>query len=512
MIEWFYSISDIVDFEKKEEIFQNIQDLLNANPRFAAFVNFAIVIIFTIIWCSNVGHPNVFVRDTVASYINDNDANDDENEITYSSCGEEVPIALTPKEEKKTESQTKNVSKTSALLKVQEICQENSSFPKRYEKVHEYLDSLAKPVGSLGTLEHWASQYASLRFSSLPEDVNNLQTKCVIFAGDHGVAKTVEEGGEFCSLYPQSVTKKILQAFEAGVAGASVLTRQQNIPLTVVDVGVAGDSSSSVDGTVVKVANPYKVQNGTKNFCVEDAMTREQVLNCITAGRVQVSSSPSADIIVLGEIGIGNTTTSSALIAYLTNNFKNVSDLQKVCGGGATVIRNGTNEKTITKKASILKKAFERQLSSSSKKEETDTREQALMALTQYGGCEIAALVGAMLECSDQNKAVLVDGFIVSTAALVASFMDPQVIRVFFFATQSTEPGQQLVLETIAQIAKDNSIFTSPSSGFILPPPCLNMNLRLGEGSGGLLAVPILKSAIAILLELATLGHVLSLE
>ncbi|MGK3759374.1 MAG: nicotinate-nucleotide--dimethylbenzimidazole phosphoribosyltransferase [Bacillariaceae sp.] len=359
-----------------------------------------------------------------------------------------------------------------------------SSFMDKYNSVQNYIDCLAKPVGSLGTLEEWAARICALQNSMQPKA--NL-VNAIIFAGDHGVAMPNNDGGEGCSAYPQSVTRAIIQGLQQKVAGASVLAQEIGIDLSVVDVGVVGEI---YEGPVVESASD-KLSNGTRNFCNEPAMTIEEVDRCLKIGKDTITKAVlkgSCKVVALGEIGIGNTTTASALIAALTG-----EPVENLCGGGAFASRMVDND-VIKKKIGIVEKAM---------KKHKGTLNESFSILSKVGGAEIAALVGAMIEASDRNIAVLVDGFIVTTAALIAVRMKPSVCNVLFFTTKSAEKGQQVAIQQIQAIAREHNL-PIPSS------PALSMGLRMGECTGALLAVPILQSSTAMIANMATIQDILS--
>jgi nicotinate-nucleotide--dimethylbenzimidazole phosphoribosyltransferase len=382
-----------------------------------------------------------------------------------------------------------------------------STFRERYDAVQAYLDVLAKPVGSLGTLECWSAKLAALQRTLQPTAQNMV---CLIFAGDHGAAAAPEDGGEGCSAYPQAVTGSVLVGLERGVAGASVLARVNNVSLHVIDVGVihrkiGAHSEQLVDhGAACKTSfitstSTRKLRHGTRNFCVEPAMSAEECQWCIQEGRdslVKHVTETCATAIVLGEVGIGNTTSSSAIIAALTQ--QPVDDL---CGGGAFATRDLSKD-VISKKIDIVTRALIKHHYFDHRNKETSPI-QAGDVLAKLGGGEIAAIVGALLEASDRNIAVLVDGFIATAAALVAVCLSPWVCHVLFFATQSAEPGQHAALAMIQGIAVENNIPMEKS-------PVLSMDLRMGEGTAALLAVPILRSAATILSDMATIQDILS--
>lgn len=437
---------------------------LMSSPELFSLARFVVVITFTYIWCSNVGLPPVFVRKTVAEK-GDTD---------------EIQIALVSGE-KGTDAKDDTLD---CILN-----DDGNDFTERYDAVRNYLDSLAKPVGSLGTLEDWAGRLAALQKRSKPT-VNNVA--CLIFAADHGVAKDVKNGGMGCSAYPSSVSEKVVIGLDNGLAGASVLAECNNVDLRVIDVGLATDTDWAGD-TVRSAEN--KIVGGTKNFCKGNAMTSEQVEQCIQAGRLETGKAIdelSCNVIVFGEVGIGNTTTSAALIAALTG--RNPVDL---CGSGASTSRDGVNLGILEKKVSIVNEALNYHGASTMKG-------LPYKALKLVGGAEIAAIAGGIIEASERNVPVLVDGFICTTAAMIACQMNPMASRAVLFATASTEIGQTIALEEIAHIASANGL---PAPG----GPALSMKLRMGEATGALTAVPLLKSACAVL-SMGSLQQVLNLE
>jgi nicotinate-nucleotide--dimethylbenzimidazole phosphoribosyltransferase len=370
-------------------------------------------------------------------------------------------------------------------VEAQNVLQSSTaSFMDKYNAVQAYLDVLAKPMGSLGTLEEWAARISVLQNSIQPE-ANHVSA--IIFAGDHGVTVAKEDGGEGCSLYPQAVTRAILMGLQQNVGGASVLAQGLGLNLTVVDVGVVGEPYT---GTVVNSAK-NKLKKGTRNFCVEPAMTMEEVDRCLAMGKeaiMEAAERTHCQVVALGEVGIGNTTTASTLIAALTK--KPVVDL---CGGGAFATHTADDEK-IKRKIEIVETAL---------KKHKGSLEESISILSKVGGSEIAALVGAMIEASDRKIAVLVDGFIVTAAALIAVRMKPSVCNVLFLTTKSAEKGQVAAIEQIQSIAREHNL-PVPAS------PALSMGLRMGECTGALLAVPILQSSTTMITNMATIQDILS--
>jgi len=390
------------------------------------------------------------------------------------------------------------------------------TFTQKYDTARLYIDSLAKPVGSLGTLEDWGARMAALQQTPTP---SANAAACLIFAADHGVAKDITEGGRNCSAYPSIVSRKVLEALDHGIAGASVLSRCNDVQLRVIDVGLAdGPVDYEWSGKTVRLAT-RRVKGGTKNFCTGNALTAEQVDMCIQLGRDEtitlmnemknemkneMATSTSTHVIMFGEVGIGNTTTASALIAALTG-----VDVATVCGSGASVTRDGINEEIVAKKIDIIQEALtfhdNSSNSNSSSNNTTSLQNKPMQALSAVGGAEICSIVGGMLEASQHNVAILVDGFIVTTAAMIACMIDPMVSRLLLFATKSTEKGQMIAIATIQEIAMANSI-PVPTK------PALDMGLRMGEASGCITSVPLLRSACATISSLATLNDVMGLE
>jgi len=368
-----------------------------------------------------------------------------------------------------------------------------STFRERYDATQTYLDALAKPVGSLGLLESWAARLAALQRTLEP---TTDRVACLIFAGDHGAAAAPADGGEGCSLYPQAVTRSVLVGLQRGVAGASVLSKANDVTLRVVDVGVVGEDTFQ-GGNVI--SSPSKLVDGTRNFCKESAMSSEQCKQCIQIGKnylKEVVAETKSKVVVLGEVGIGNTTSSSALIAALTSR-----PPEQICGGGAFATRE-LQESAVAKKISIVKKALSLHFAAGNDGVCADNV-SAVDAIEKLGGAEIASMVGAMLQASELDLAILVDGFIVTAAALVAVSMDPRVCRVLFFASRSAESGQGMALEKIKAISRANDIPYDET-------PALSMGLRMGEATAGLLAVNLLRSSAAVLSSMATIQEILS--
>jgi len=418
------------------------------------------LILFTLFWSSNVGHPSVFVRDEVIKRLEAEDPGE-------------------------TTSTNPKFPQNSAFLGTERICNSSESFSARYEAARSYIDGLAKPMGSLGTIEDWAARLAALQktMRASPGPVASL-----IFAADHGVAMSLSEGGEECSAFPASVTRSVLHGLDRGIGGASVMAAASNVAwFRVIDVGVkdALFDSETVEST------KDKLETGTKNFCVQPAMTLEIVDCMLQIGRSYLTKAvkeSNANVIVIGEVGIGNTTSSSSLIAAITGECP-----RNVCGHGATIGRQG-DPAVVARKVEIVERALALHQAVQSPKE----------ALRVFGGAEIAAMVGCMLEASEQGKAIMVDGFIATSAALVAVSMNPACAQALFLSTKSTEVGQVAALRQIHAIAGEHDDVVPPA------PPALDMSLRMGEGTGALLAVPLLNAAANILTTMGTIDEIMN--
>ena len=314
----------------------------------------------------------------------------------------------------------------------------------------EHLDRLTKPPGSLGRLETLVVQLAGISGSASPRIE---RPAVVVFAADHGVT------AQGVSAYPSSVTAQMVANFEAGGAAINVLARAAGAELVVVDVGVAGTGPSAAS----------RIRAGTRDMTVEPAMTRDEVVAALAVGRevVQGLVGEGCDAIALGEMGIGNTTAASALVAALTGRAP-----AEVTGRGT-----GLDADAVRHKVAVIERALERHQPRS---------DDALGALAAVGGLEIAALVGAMLAAAEAHVPVVLDGFITGAAALVAVGIAPNVGPRLIASHRSAEPGHRVVLEELRL------------------EPLLDLDLRLCEGSGAALALPLIRAATRILDEMAT--------
>ncbi|MCB4793037.1 nicotinate-nucleotide--dimethylbenzimidazole phosphoribosyltransferase [Pseudomonas sp. NP21570] len=317
-------------------------------------------------------------------------------------------------------------------------------------------DQLTKPRGALGQLEALAVSLAAMQGSERPQ-VERLHVS--VFAGDHGVV------GEGVSAYPQSVTGQMLRNFVGGGAALSVLSKRLGAPLEVIDLG-------TVEPLQLAGVSHLRLGPGTANLAREAAMSDEQMRLALAAGRdsAQRAAQGSTQLFIGGEMGIGNTTSASALAAVLLPR----SPLTLVGPG------TGLDLAGVRHKVQVIQDAV---------RLHAEHCVAPLEALRRLGGFEIAALAGAYLRCAQLGIAVLVDGFICSAAALCAVRLNPACRPWLIFAHRSAEPGHLAVLEALGAV------------------PLLDLGLRLGEGSGAALAVPLLQQACALHNEMATFAE-----
>lgn len=327
-----------------------------------------------------------------------------------------------------------------------------------FEPTQFRLDNLTKPIGSLGRLENFARRVVSITGKENPR-----LSKKVIFtmAGDHGVT---EEG---VSAYPQAVTAQMVYNFLRGGAAINVLARHVGAEVIVVDMGVAEKLEPHPD-LICK-----KIGSGTQNFIKGPAMTREEAVRSLEAG-IEVVESINADndidIMGTGDMGIGNTTASSAIAAAITG--KPVPD---VTGRGT-----GIDDQTYARKVNVIQKALD--VNDPDPKDPIDV-------LAKVGGYEIGGLAGATLAGAANRIPVVIDGFISSVAALIAVEIKPAVKEYLFAAHKSVEIGHKAVLDRMGLT------------------PILNLNMRLGEGTGGVLSMNLIDAGVKILSEMASFGE-----
>lgn len=314
---------------------------------------------------------------------------------------------------------------------------------------------LTKPAGALGRMETVAIELAALQQRDRPAAAH---VPVLVFAGDHGVT------AQAISAYPQEVTVQMLHNFAAGGAAIAVLARALDLPLQVIDAGSVAEQA--IAGVLTD-----KPCRGTRDFSRDAAMSESELAHALSAGRRALMAIPRADLVVLGEMGIGNTTVASALACALTG----LSPAQLVGAG------TGLDEARMAHKRHVVEQALALHRDAM-----TDQSAPAWETLRRLGGLEIAAMVGAMIAAAQRGLPVLVDGFIVSVAALVAVNLQPGVRPWLLFSHQSAERGHAHVLAALQA------------------QPLLQLDLRLGEGSGAALAVPLLRLACALHNGMAT--------
>lgn len=313
---------------------------------------------------------------------------------------------------------------------------------------------LTKPAGSLGRLEDLSIQIASIQGSLHPYISRK---SIVVMAADHGVTR------EGVSAYPSEVTRQMVQNILQGNAAINVLARQCGARVCVVDMGVAADFSDNM-----RMINA-KIDHGTRNMAEGPAMTRQQAEESIRRG-MEVADQEidrGLDIIATGEMGIGNTTSASAIAAVFTG-----LPVARVTGRGT-----GIDDRGLAAKIEVIEKAI---------RVNQPDRLDALDVLARVGGFEIGGLTGLIIGAAARRVPVVVDGFISTAAALLAFELCPQVCPYLIASHLSVEVGQQAMLERIGL------------------EPLLDLGLRLGEGTGAALAFHIIEAAVRILNEMAT--------
>lgn len=312
------------------------------------------------------------------------------------------------------------------------------------------INDKTKPLGSLGALERLARQIGLIQGSDHPV---LRQSAIVVCAGDHGVT------AEGVSAYPQSVTWQMVENFLAGGAAINIFARQNECALYIVDTGVNHDFGPR-DGLLDR-----KIAPGTANFCQGPAMTAQQCQAALQAG-FQFAESLQADVLGFGEMGIGNTTAAAALMAAFTG-----VPVQECVGAGT-----GLDAQGIARKTDAVTRALHLHAQASA----------PLERLAALGGFEIAFMTGAMLGAAQRRKVILIDGFIVTSALLVAAALQPAVLEYCVFSHCSDEAGHRRMLQ------------------YLGATPLMQLDLRLGEGTGAALALPLLRAAINFLERMAT--------
>lgn len=319
------------------------------------------------------------------------------------------------------------------------------------EALKAAIDGKTKPPGSLGRIEDLAAQIARVQGSLMPR----MET-ChhVIFAADHGIA------AEGVSAFPQAVTREMVKNFLVGGAASTVFARTFGVSVEVVDAGVAGGPFDGADGL-----REARIDDGTASSLTGPAMTEAQVEQALATGR-EIGAGAGTDALTLGEMGIGNTSASALLAAKLTG-----EPVEAYVGRGT-----GLDDPGLARKTEILSRAATRTLA----------RLPGRQALAEYGGFEIAMLAGAMIGAAEESRVVIIDGFIATSAAAVALDIAPEIRPTLVFSHRSAEAGHRKLCVALEA------------------DPLIDLGLRLGEGTGALLAWPLLKAAAAMLTDMAS--------
>ena len=317
-------------------------------------------------------------------------------------------------------------------------------------RLQHKIDHKTKPLGALGQLEVLALQLGLIQRSEI---ITFDSPQMVVFAADHGIA------AEGVSAYPQSVTAQMVGNMLAGGAAINVLARQHGFALQVVDAGVASDLADHP--SLVK----RKIAHGTQNICNAPAMTQAQLGAALQAGFDTVKGLPG-NVVAFGEMGIANTSPAALLLHRLAG-----ISLEDATGRGT-----GLSDPQLLHKQQVLARAAAQHPNAT----------EPLQALAALGGFEIAMMTGAMLQAASQRRMILVDGFIAGSAALVAQALVSEARDYMVFCHRSAERGHRLLLDHLKA------------------RPLLDLDMRLGEGTGALLAWPLLISSAGLMNEMAS--------
>ncbi|WP_068546579.1 nicotinate-nucleotide--dimethylbenzimidazole phosphoribosyltransferase [Thalassotalea crassostreae] len=322
------------------------------------------------------------------------------------------------------------------------------------DQIVAIIDQKTKPLGALGQLEALAMQLAliqSNRQNALARKLSISKPTALVFAGDHGIS---EEG---ISIAPSDVTRQMVLNFINGGAAINCFCRANNIDLKVIDAGIIEPIDEQI-----KLQNPQFIEQrlgrGTDNFSKTAAMSEQQVELGLEYGKkiALAQINDGCELLILGEMGISNTSSATAILAAISN-----APVAECVGKGT-----GINDQQLQHKTKLITDAVARL-----------ENQQPMDLMRELGGFEIVQMVGAILAAAEQKVAVLIDGFIVGSAALLATKLNPNIGQYLIFAHQSNESGHQLML---AQLAAT---------------PLLKLELRLGEGTGAALALPLLVAA-----------------
>jgi nicotinate-nucleotide--dimethylbenzimidazole phosphoribosyltransferase len=325
-------------------------------------------------------------------------------------------------------------------------------------RLRDKVDGLAKPPGALGRLEELAVRIGAIQGRERPSAA---RARAYVFAGDHGL------NAEGVSAYPSAVTAAMVATFLAGRASVNALAGACGVEVAVVDAGVDADLPAH-PGLI-----PAKVRRGSRNAAVEPALTAAEVAQALERGMALAAQAAGegVEVLIPGEMGIGNTASAALILHRLAP-----APLEGCIGLGA-----GHDGAGLARKTAAIGRAAAR-----------SNAKRPLEVLAEFGGAEIAMMAGLVLGGAAHRRVVVVDGFISSVAALAACRMAPLALDYCVFAHASAERGHGILLETLGA------------------EPLLRLDMRLGEGTGGVLAAPLLRAAAALLSEVASLDDVIS--
>ncbi len=333
--------------------------------------------------------------------------------------------------------------------------------PQAREAGRRRWDTLAKPPGALGRLEDLGAWVCAVQGRCPPEPLTDVRV--LVFAGDHGVA------GAGVSAFPPAVTAAMVRTMVAGGAAVNVLARQVGAAVSVVDMSVDADLDD-----LGPAVTGYKVRRSTEPIDAADAMTLDECVAAVDAGRrlADAAVDSGAQLLVVGDMGIGNTTPASALVALLTR-----SEVVDVVGRGT-----GIDDEAWMRKAAAIRDAVHRSRTALG---------DPLALLASVAGPDIAAMTGCLVQAAVRRTPVVLDGLVSTSAALVAQRLSFRAPRWYAAGHRSTEPAHTLALERLGL------------------EPLLEASMRLGEGTGALMAVPLVTAAASLLAEMSTIDDVL---
>ncbi|OLQ88340.1 nicotinate-nucleotide--dimethylbenzimidazole phosphoribosyltransferase [Vibrio panuliri] len=319
------------------------------------------------------------------------------------------------------------------------------------EAIWHRINRKTKPLGSLGKLEHIGHKLALIQSQGKSDPVTNIEIKkptVLVFAGDHGIA------ADGVSVAPQEVTQQMVYNFLAGGAAINCFCRANQVEIKVIDAGILKPIESDSKQLIVQ-----RLGESTENFAHKPAMTHEQVEAGLEYGEkiVKATIDGGSNLLMFGEMGIGNTSSAAAILAALSRR-----SVEKCVGLGT-----GINEQQLRKKRQLVQLGVNR-----------CRGQNAQEILRQVGGFEIVQMVGAFLASAKYNTPVIVDGFIATSAAYIATKIDPSCREYMIFAHQSHESGHKFMLQELAAT------------------PLFDLSLRLGEGTGAVLAVALIRSSV----------------